>query len=216
MEQKKISLQVVLTAAIILLAIELLTAGIISWMGVHPLLAIGIARAAEIAAMVFIFIRWGNGLESAGMLKNKIAPGFRKGLAWSAVLGLCGLLLFGVLHIAGYNIKNLFPSPVQKTAFSVFLLLLVGGLISPVAEEIFFRGIIYGYLRRWSTILAILGSTALFSMAHLMTTGATFVQIIGGLVFAVSYEKEKNLLVPITIHVLGNMAIFTLSILLVP
>jgi membrane protease YdiL (CAAX protease family) len=125
-------------------------------------------------------------------------------------------LLFGVLHIAGYTIKDLFPSPAQKTAFSVFLLLLVGGLISPVAEEIFFRGIIYGYLRRWSTILAILGSTALFSMAHLMTTGVTFVQIIGGLVFAVAYEKEKNLLVPITIHVLGNMAIFTLTILLVP
>jgi membrane protease YdiL (CAAX protease family) len=33
---------------------------------------------------------------------------------------------------------------------------------------------------------------------------------VGGLVFAVAYEIEKSLLVPITIHVLGNFAIFSL------
>ena len=38
-------------------------------------------------------------------------------------------------------------------------------------------------------------------------------QAIGGVVFAVSYELEKNLLVPITIHCLGNMAIFLLPLL---
>jgi len=216
MEQEKISFQIVFAASLILLLVEFLLAGIISWTGLHPLFAIGIARAAEIAAMFFVFLRWGNGLESTGLSREKIGPGLRKGLAWSTVLGLCGFLLFGVLHIAGYNFKEFFPSPVQKTALSLFLLFLVGGLISPVAEEIFFRGIMYGYLRRWGAILAILGSSALFAMAHLMTTGVTFVQIIGGLVFAVAYEKEKNLIVPITIHVLGNMVIFTLTILLVP
>jgi membrane protease YdiL (CAAX protease family) len=38
-------------------------------------------------------------------------------------------------------------------------------------------------------------------------------QIIGGIVFALAYEASGNLLVPITIHVLGNLAIFTLSLL---
>ena len=32
--------------------------------------------------------------------------------------------------------------------------------------------------------------------------------------FAAAYEVEKNLVVPITIHVLGNMAIFALSFLM--
>jgi membrane protease YdiL (CAAX protease family) len=35
---------------------------------------------------------------------------------------------------------------------------------------------------------------------------------VGGIVFAIAYEKEKNLMVPITIHCLGNLAIFSLSI----
>jgi membrane protease YdiL (CAAX protease family) len=32
-------------------------------------------------------------------------------------------------------------------------------------------------------------------------------------VFAVSYEREKSLLVPITIHCLGNLAIFSITFL---
>jgi len=38
-------------------------------------------------------------------------------------------------------------------------------------------------------------------------------QIVGGIIFAIAYEKEGSLIVPITIHVLGNMAIFTLSLI---
>ena len=54
-------------------------------------------------------------------------------------------------------------------------------------------------------------STVLFVLPHLGGTVLPFTQIIGGLVFAVVYEKEKNLLVPITIHCLGNMAIFGIA-----
>jgi membrane protease YdiL (CAAX protease family) len=36
--------------------------------------------------------------------------------------------------------------------------------------------------------------------------------MVGGIVFAVAYEVEGSLMVPITIHVLGNMAIFALSL----
>jgi membrane protease YdiL (CAAX protease family) len=35
---------------------------------------------------------------------------------------------------------------------------------------------------------------------------------VGGVVFALAYEKEKNLLVPIVIHISGNLAIFALSL----
>jgi membrane protease YdiL (CAAX protease family) len=49
----------------------------------------------------------------------------------------------------------------------------VGGIVAPVAEEVFFRGIL----------------------------------------FAAAYEIEKNLIVPITIHCLGNLAIFSLSLI---
>ena len=38
-------------------------------------------------------------------------------------------------------------------------------------------------------------------------------QMIGGILFAVAYEMEKNLLAPITIHILGNLAIFILTLI---
>ena len=112
------------------------------------------------------------------------------------------------------NLLEVFGAPVPATISGMALLLLVGGLLSPVAEEIFFRGIVYGFLRRRGIILAILGSTILFSLVHAVFTGVSFVQVIGGLVFAIAYELEKNLMVPITIHVLGNMALFVLSFML--
>jgi hypothetical protein len=43
--------------------------------------------------------------------------------------------------------------------------------------------------------------------------GIPLAQVVGGIVFAVAYEIEGSLMVPITIHVLGNLAIFTLSLM---
>jgi hypothetical protein len=37
--------------------------------------------------------------------------------------------------------------------------------------------------------------------------------MVGGIIFALAYEIERSLMVPVTIHVLGNMAIFTLSLI---
>ncbi|MEJ2731154.1 MAG: CPBP family glutamic-type intramembrane protease, partial [Deltaproteobacteria bacterium] len=58
-------------------------------------------------------------------------------------------------------------------------------------------------------------STLLFILPHSHSSGLALpiTQLIGGILFAISYEIEKNLLVPITIHSLGNLAIFILPLL---
>jgi membrane protease YdiL (CAAX protease family) len=73
-----------------------------------------------------------------------------------------------------------------------------------------FRGLIYGYLRRWGIWPALALSTLVFTLLHTGASGVPIPQIVGGLVFAAAYEIEKKLLVPITIHVLGNLALFSL------
>jgi membrane protease YdiL (CAAX protease family) len=60
---------------------------------------------------------------------------------------------------------------------------------------------------------ALLLSTAVFVVAHAIFHRIPLPQIVGGILFAVAYEKEKNLMVPITIHVLGNLAIFAIAII---
>jgi len=89
----------------------------------------------------------------------------------------------------------------------------VGGVIAPIAEEVFFRGILYGFFRRWGVSVAIVLSTFIFVLPHLGSSGLPIIQIIGGVLFALVYETEKNLMVPIMIHALGNMAIFSFSLL---
>ncbi len=81
-------------------------------------------------------------------------------------------------------------------------------LIGPIAEEIFFRGILYGFFRRWGAPTAIVLSTLLFVLPHTSGSIIPVTQLIGGILFAVAYEVEKNLLVPMLIHCLGNLAIF--------
>ncbi|MBW2319145.1 MAG: CPBP family intramembrane metalloprotease, partial [Deltaproteobacteria bacterium] len=43
--------------------------------------------------------------------------------------------------------------------------------------------------------------------------GLPITQIVGGVIFCVAYEVEGKLMTPITIHVLGNTAIFALSLI---
>ncbi|GAF95541.1 unnamed protein product [marine sediment metagenome] len=54
---------------------------------------------------------------------------------------------------------------------------------------------------------------SIFVLAHPIFLGIPLAQVVGGIVFAVAYEMEGSLMVPITIHVLGNLAIFTLFLI---
>jgi len=95
----------------------------------------------------------------------------------------------------------------------IMLFFIVGTLIGPVAEEIFFRGILYGFFRRWGVIAALVITTLLFIFCHPARTGLPITQAAGGMVFALTYEIEDSLVVPIVIHCLGNLAIFSLGLL---
>jgi membrane protease YdiL (CAAX protease family) len=58
-----------------------------------------------------------------------------------------------------------------------------------------------------------LGSSIIFLLAHFSNGGIAVTQAVGGLVFAFAYEMEKNIIVPVVIHVLGNLALFATGLL---
>ena len=141
-------------------------------------------------------------------------PGFMRGLIWSAgFAAVCLLVLFALLA-AGVNALGLLKTRLPAGIGRIVLFFLVGGIIAPVTEEIFFRGILYGYLRWWGLFPALVLSTILFVLPHLSTQRVPVTQAAGGIVFAAAYEMEKSLMAPIIIHSLGNMAIFTISLLI--
>jgi membrane protease YdiL (CAAX protease family) len=59
--------------------------------------------------------------------------------------------------------------------------------------------------------VALTMSTFVFVVAHPGFPNISVTQVAGGIVFAMAYEIEGSLMAPLTIHVLGNTAIFMLS-----
>lgn len=83
--------------------------------------------------------------------------------------------------------------------------LLAIGLLAPIAEELFFRGALYGWLRRRFTLWpAVLVSAALFGLAHFDSVGVMISSFIMGLAIALIYEATGSLWTAIAIHVFNN------------
>lgn len=193
------------------LVIETIASIVIST-GHWPSLAIvTLARLLEIGALTALLANRKEGLAALGLNRDKFLPGVKRGLIWSALFGFSALLGFVILNLFGISPGQMIKVFLPREPGVRMLFFVAGGFIAPVAEELFFRGIIYGFLRRWGIIFALIGSTVLFVLLH-STDGLPVAQAVGGVVFVLAYEVEKNLMVPITIHILGNLSIFLLSL----
>jgi membrane protease YdiL (CAAX protease family) len=179
-----------------------------------PMVALGVVRMLEIGLIVFIVCRYGDGLSPLGLSRSQVLPGLKKGLVWSALFGLAAILVGILLYAAHISFLPFIKTPLPKEDQALLWFLIVGGLVAPVAEELFFRGLVYGFLRRWGVIMAVAGTTLVFVAAHGLVSRVPVTQAVGGIVFAIAYETGGSLMVPITIHILGNMAIFSLSLVL--
>ncbi|MBQ4536070.1 MAG: HAD hydrolase-like protein [Lachnospiraceae bacterium] len=85
------------------------------------------------------------------------------------------------------------------------------GLIAPIAEELLFRGVIYGYMRRFMNLqLAIVFSSALFGFYHMNLVQGVYAFILGCLI-AYSYEYFGNFIAPVVMHVIANVLSYCLS-----
>jgi len=213
MQTGKINARILIASCAAIFATELVGNFTIAYQAAPVLPVIGLARIIEISLIILIIFRVGDGPAAIGLFPENFFEKFRRGLFWSAGFGcIAGLMLFFVQMAGIYQLTD-FKISMPRTPTNLIFFFLVGGLISPIAEEIFFRGILYTFLRRWGIFLAVAGSTFIFCLAHYFSGSLQLTQVIGGLVFAIAYEKENHLIVPITIHVLGNLAIFTLGML---
>jgi membrane protease YdiL (CAAX protease family) len=213
MEANKITLKTLVISIAVVFALETVFRLTLAGQTASPLSALGIIRSMEAGLLVFIAGRFEKGSNAIGLSRSKLLPGLKRGLVWSAGFGIATGILFWVLLAAGINPLKLVRTPLPSASQQIILFFLVGGVIAPIWEEIFFRGLIFGFFRRWGHYAAILISTALFVLPHYDGNHLPLTQIVGGIVFAAAYEKEKSLVVPITIHCLGNIAIFSLTFL---
>ncbi len=210
METKAVKLRTLCTCISALIVVELTVAALGMNGRFNQLFILGAARVLEVGLIVGTVYFLEHGLSVIGLDESTLLNGLKRGLIWSAGFGAVALLLFFVMSVFGMNLMRFIRSSMPAEGLAGFLFL--GAVIGPIAEELFFRGVVFGYFRRWGIMLAVVVSTALFALAHSAAGGVGVPQVIGGIVFAVAYELEGSLMVPVTIHVLGNSAIFVLSI----
>jgi len=213
MEAKKITLKTLAVSIAAVLISEILLRPAVSGLFMSPLPGIGITRIAQIILLILVVGQFDKSYHAVGLAPAGMPGGIRTGLIWSACFGIAAAVLILLLYAAGINALRMLYTPLPYSKLLFIIYLTVGGIIGPVAEEIFFRGILYGYFRRWGVYPAVALSTAFFVLPHLNGGLLPITQLVGGIVFALAYEKEKNLIAPITIHCLGNLAIFSITFL---
>lgn len=208
METEKIKIKTLIIVIASIVFIEIAAAILASKSHPDPMIILGIVRLLEISMIILVVMVWGNGLSCIGLGTSTIVRGIKKGLLWSAFFGLATSIVFLVLYFSRINPLILLHNQLPEKNTDIFLFLTVGCIVGPFAEELFFRGILYGFFRKWGILPAIIITTMIFVISHRNISAIPVTQIIGGVTFAIAYEIESSLMVPIIIHILGNMAIY--------
>jgi membrane protease YdiL (CAAX protease family) len=177
------------------------------------LVILTVTQAGLVAAAV-LFVAAPNALPGVRLIPERGAVRtFAIGLAlslpaWVAAT-VMGALLQAILEGLGHPVTpGLVDEAVSRLDPTVLILAIV--LVAPVAEEIFFRGVVFNaWLREYGAGVAIIGSAALFAAIHadlstvetLFTSIARVLPIFGlGLALAVIYRRTGSLLSSIGLH----------------
>nr|WP_300789198.1 CPBP family intramembrane glutamic endopeptidase [uncultured Acetatifactor sp.] len=85
------------------------------------------------------------------------------------------------------------------------------GIITPIAEELLFRGVIFGCIKRYMKLsAAMLVSSIFFALYHGNSVQALYAVVLGYLM-AYAYEYFGDFRIAVAVHVLANVLSYVLS-----
>jgi membrane protease YdiL (CAAX protease family) len=180
-----------------------------------------LAAALSVSAVLLVvayfrFIRPGVvSVSDFGFGRNRLAPHFfnNVGLAtlatgvggWLAValLGRSSQLLLRQIGVEQTQLREFtWVRDLPPTDF--LLILFAGAVIAPLAEEIFFRGLVFrSYLEAKGPLVAYLASSTVFALLHLNLPAFLPIMVLG-LVLAGLYRLTGSLLPGVLAHTLNN------------
>ncbi|MEK4740770.1 MULTISPECIES: CPBP family intramembrane glutamic endopeptidase [unclassified Bacillus (in: firmicutes)] len=134
-----------------------------------------------------------------------------KDLLWTfvAVISLI-VVSIGVLMIMeklGISFENSKTETIQddKSIYSFCIAVIGAAVISPIYEEILYRGVFYTFFRdRYGIWGGMLISSTIFTVVHIPTYNTLPVNFLSGVVFAWLYEKTNSILSAMIAHAVFN------------
>ena len=114
---------------------------------------------------------------------------------WTVVT-VAGMAAFAAVRLAGH------APPVRMTVFGV-----VASVAAAVAEELFFRRLLYSRLERWGPVAAVVGAAIAFAAVHVpgYGVGAAPVDLAAGLVLGWQRWATGSWTSPAATHVFANL-----------
>lgn len=122
------------------------------------------------------------------------------------------LISLGISVAIIYNmiIFKIIP-PNFNNKIPLITVIISSGIIGPIFEEILFRYIFYNRLKKkYSIKKSILINSLLFSIIHISPIKVVYAFLLG-IVLNTYYEKYKNIIAPILIHIAANTIVIFLT-----
>jgi membrane protease YdiL (CAAX protease family) len=163
----------------------------------------------------FLYYRKINPFQQFGFFRRNVfeCAGIAVGLMIAAfplvlLMGkLTEVLLHGKTHPQTL-VQYFLNASEQSDRRAVYLTMLLGVVVVPLAEETIFRGFLYGVLKRYAGPAgAALVTAGLFAAMHLNASALPALFVLA-LCFTLAYEATGSLLVTIFMHALFNFSMF--------
>lgn len=172
----------------------------------------GIAALAAIPIMSYFFIADNKkeGIRILDYVRETKAADYLMVAAFGAGSALLLNMLIAVSGLSRYDEKF---SEISELIYAEgwFVLILMAGIIIPIAEELIFRALIYKRLRRSYGIgFALVISSLLFGIFHGNLVQGVYAFLLG-LLLALIYEKWENIYLCMLYHMAANTSSLLLS-----
>ena len=147
-------------------------------------------------------------MKCSGVRQKVLAAVITIILAASSSMGLNILLA-----LTGFVQTSATYQDVAKQQYSVVFGVgaVLFGLISPITEEIVFRGLVFNRMRRYyPAAVAIIVSGALFGVYHGNLVQGLYGTCMG-ILLAYTYERIRSFFIPCLFHAVANLMVYTIA-----
>lgn len=163
----------------------------------------GIAGIAGFAAAVLLRIRSLNAFGLRPVSKRWLLIAIGVGLV---AFVLKGLAVLGWIQITGNtnSVQSVYAEGGSGGVLSLVLATFFLGIVTPLGEELLFRGVVTNALLRYGPFIGVVGSTLIFAFVH----GINIVfpaAIVAGLATAEIFRHSGSIWTAVVVHVVFNL-----------
>lgn len=135
---------------------------------------------------------------------------------WTIILVVVSVGLVIGMDLFGIGTENSKTESLQTniTLWNFIIAFVSASIVSPIYEEIFYRGFLYRFFSsRYGILSGMLISSSIFTLVHIPTFNTMPVNFVSGLIFAWVFHKTGSVVPSILIHgVFNGIAVILTSI----